>query len=93
MIGWTGSLTLNLIICESSCFFKISDINLLHRRHPDSGGAFKVQIYSPYVVVNKTGLPILVKSVRSTRAGSHEAAGETNPGELISQVVREAYVP
>lgn len=24
---------------------------------PDSGGAFKVQVYSPYVFINKTGLP------------------------------------
>jgi hypothetical protein len=25
--------------------------------YPKSGGAFKVQVYSPYVFVNKTGLP------------------------------------
>jgi vacuolar protein sorting-associated protein 13A/C len=26
-------------------------------KYPDSGGAFKVILYSPYVVINKTGLP------------------------------------
>lgn len=25
--------------------------------YPKSGGAFKVQVYSPYIIMNKTGLP------------------------------------
>jgi len=55
-----------------------------YRRHPDSGGAFKVQIYSPYVVVNKTGLPFHMRSLRSTRAGMpQEVAGEKRAGTSV----------
>ncbi|KAF4623901.1 hypothetical protein D9613_001806 [Agrocybe pediades] len=57
------------------------DLSLNYVRYPDSGGAFKVQIYSPYIVVNKTGLPLFVKSTRSTRAGSQDVAGDTRPGK------------
>lgn len=54
------------------------NLKLSYIRLPDSGGAFKVQIYSPYVVVNKTGLPFSVKSVRSNRTGPpQDVAGET----------------
>jgi len=60
------------------------DLKLNYIRHPESGGAFKVQIYSPYVLVNKTGLPFSVKSTRSTRAGSHDVAGETRPDVLAT---------
>jgi vacuolar protein sorting-associated protein 13A/C len=56
---------------------------LLYSRPPDSGGAFKVQIYSPYVIVNKTGLPFSVKSVRSNRTGPpQDVAGETQSGRI-----------
>lgn len=36
--------------------------NALGSRYPLSGGAFKVQIYTPYVVFNKTGLDFALKS-------------------------------
>ncbi|KAG2023495.1 hypothetical protein CC2G_001143 [Coprinopsis cinerea AmutBmut pab1-1] len=55
------------------------DLRLNYTRYPESGGAFKVQIYSPYIVINKTGLPFSVRSTRSTRAGYQEAAGDTQP--------------
>jgi vacuolar protein sorting-associated protein 13A/C len=44
------------------------DLRLNYVRYPESGGAFKVQIYCPYLVVNKTGLPFGVKAARSHRA-------------------------
>jgi len=54
-------------------------------RYPESGGAFKVQIYSPYLVVNKTGLPFNVKAVRSNRASSPvEIAGDTRRGMALA---------
>ncbi|KAI0321342.1 hypothetical protein OF83DRAFT_1274656 [Amylostereum chailletii] len=54
------------------------DLRLNYVRYPDAGGAFKVQIYSPYLLVNKTGLPFGVRSVRSNRAGSpQDVAGDT----------------
>ncbi|KAF8509808.1 vacuolar protein sorting-associated protein 13 [Gautieria morchelliformis] len=59
------------------------ELRLNYVRHADSGGAFKVQIYSPYVVMNKTGLPFQLRSLRSTRAGvPQEVAGERRPAEL-----------
>lgn len=30
---------------------------LILSTYPKSGGAFKVQVYSPFVFINKTGLP------------------------------------
>ncbi|KDR84988.1 hypothetical protein GALMADRAFT_233521 [Galerina marginata CBS 339.88] len=59
------------------------DLKLNYVRHPDSGGAFKVQIYCPFIVLNKTGLPFAIKSVKSTRAGSQDVAGDTRPENLL----------
>jgi vacuolar protein sorting-associated protein 13A/C len=54
------------------------DLRLNYVRPPDSGGAFKVQIYSPYIVINKTGLPFSVRSVRLNRTSPpQDVAGET----------------
>ncbi|KAF8216245.1 hypothetical protein K438DRAFT_1748990 [Mycena galopus ATCC 62051] len=56
------------------------DLRLNYVRYPDSGGAFKVQIYSPYLIVNKMGLPFGVRS-RSGRTGSpQDVAGDTRSG-------------
>ncbi|KAJ7706184.1 vacuolar protein sorting-associated protein 13 [Mycena rosella] len=55
------------------------DLKLNYVRYPDSGGAFKVQIYSPYLIINKMGLPFGVRS-RSGRTGSpQDVAGDTRP--------------
>lgn len=67
------------------CAFNIPCRRITHwsrSRYPDSGGAFRVQIYSPFILVNKSGLPFAIRSTRSTRAGTVDVAGETNPGEL-----------
>ncbi|MCJ1472238.1 hypothetical protein MMC13_000885 [Lambiella insularis] len=42
---------------------------------PDSGGAFKVAVYSPYVVLNKTGLGINIQS-KSMFSSAKSAAGQ-----------------
>ncbi|KAK2755982.1 hypothetical protein FQN54_005779 [Arachnomyces sp. PD_36] len=42
---------------------------------PDSGGAFKVAIYSPYLVLNKTGLDIDIQS-KSFFQSTRSAAGQ-----------------
>ncbi|KAJ7169902.1 vacuolar protein sorting-associated protein 13 [Mycena filopes] len=58
------------------------DLKLNYVRYPDSGGAFKVQIYSPYLIVNKMGLPFGIRS-RSGRTGSpQDVAGDTRPHVL-----------
>lgn len=57
-------------------------LKLGYTRRPDSGGAFKVQLYSSYIVLNKTGLPFWVRIVRSTRSGHQDAAGEHREEQL-----------
>lgn len=42
---------------------------------PDSGGAFKVMVYSPYLVLNKTGLDINIQS-KSLFSSAKSAAGQ-----------------
>ncbi|KAI9460579.1 hypothetical protein BJY52DRAFT_1117906 [Lactarius psammicola] len=60
------------------------DLRLNYVRLPDSGGAVKVQIYSPYIIINKTGLPFSVRSVRPNRTGPpQDVAGETQTGTSV----------
>ena len=42
---------------------------------PDSGGAFKITVYSPYIVLNKTGLDINIQS-KSMFSAAKSAAGQ-----------------
>jgi vacuolar protein sorting-associated protein 13A/C len=42
---------------------------------PDSGGSFKVSVYSPYVVLNRTGLDINIQS-KSLFSAAKSAAGQ-----------------
>ena len=37
-------------------------LRLHYIKYPDSGGAFKVQIYSPYIFINQAGLPFALKT-------------------------------
>lgn len=46
---------------------------------PDSGGAFKVSVFSPYIILNKTGLNMMVKSKRMLQ-GAMTAAGQMQTG-------------
>ncbi|KAI6162193.1 vacuolar protein sorting-associated protein 13 [Pisolithus thermaeus] len=55
-------------------------LKLNYVRYPESGGAFRVQVYTPYLIVNKTGMLFGVKAVRSNRAASPiEVAGDSRP--------------
>jgi vacuolar protein sorting-associated protein 13A/C len=45
---------------------------------PDSGGAFKVTVYSPYIILNRTGLSLDVRSEGSKIFGSSSAAAGTS---------------
>ncbi|KAF9229286.1 vacuolar protein sorting-associated protein 13 [Gyrodon lividus] len=63
------------------------DLSLNYVRYPESGGAFKVQIYCPYLVVNKSGTPFSVKTARSNRTSSPlDVAGDTRPDVLARPV-------
>ncbi|KAI9155542.1 Vacuolar protein sorting-associated protein [Paramyrothecium foliicola] len=51
-------------------------LNLHYFRIPDSGGAFKVTVYSPYVVLNKTGLDLTVRA-KTFLQPARAAAGQS----------------
>ncbi|TBU65089.1 vacuolar protein sorting-associated protein 13 [Dichomitus squalens] len=53
------------------------DLKLNYIHYPNSGGSFKVQVYSPYIVLNKTGLPFGVRPSRTRVGAPSEIAGET----------------
>ncbi|CAK7205487.1 Vacuolar protein sorting-associated protein 13 [Sporothrix eucalyptigena] len=48
---------------------------LYYYRIPDAGGAFKVTVYSPYVILNKTGLEVDVRS-KGFMQQARSAAGQ-----------------
>ncbi|KAG8628535.1 hypothetical protein KVT40_004408 [Elsinoe batatas] len=50
-------------------------LNLHYYNVPDSGGAFKVTVHSPYVVLNRTGLELDVRS-KAYFGGTKSAAGQ-----------------
>lgn len=52
---------------------------------PDSGGAFKVSVFSPYLVLNKTGLDISLQS-KSMFHGTRSAAGRAVRTDAASGV-------
>lgn len=50
-------------------------LSLHYYKIPDSGGAFRVTVYSPYVVLNKTGVDLRVHA-KSFLQGAKPAAGQ-----------------
>ena len=51
------------------------NLKLHYLNVPDSGGAFKVSVYSPYLILNKTGLDINIQS-KSMFSSAKSAAGQ-----------------
>lgn len=51
------------------------NLKLHYFKIPDSGGAFRVTVYSPYVILNKTGLDINIKA-KSLLQQARSAAGQ-----------------
>ncbi|KAK4120703.1 vacuolar protein sorting-associated protein 13 [Parathielavia appendiculata] len=49
------------LVCRDDAGMALN-LRLHYFRIPDSGGAFKVTVYSPYVVLNKTGLDVSIRS-------------------------------
>lgn len=56
------------------------NLKLHYHRIPDSGGAFKVTVYSPYVILNKTGLDLQIRH-KGLMQQARAAAGQ--PGLLV----------
>ena len=53
-------------------------LKLHYFRIPDGGGAFRVTVYSPYVVLNKTGLDVLIRGKQFLQQAK-KAAGQQAP--------------
>jgi len=49
------------LVCKDSEGLTLN-LKMHYYRIPDSGGAFKVTIYSPYILLNKTGLDLSIRS-------------------------------
>jgi vacuolar protein sorting-associated protein 13A/C len=54
----------------------ILNLKLHYYRIPDSGGAFRVTLYSPYVILNKTGLELGIRA-KGFLQGAKSAAGQS----------------
>lgn len=64
-------------------------LRLHYHKYADSGGAFKVQIYSPYIFVNLTSLPFSLKT-KSWIGGAKLVAGqEPSSGKATADMRRE----
>lgn len=55
---------------------------LFDRKHADSGGAFRVQVYSPYILINKTGCDFALKTKTFLSSAKNVAGQELFSGEL-----------
>ncbi|TPX12975.1 uncharacterized protein E0L32_006620 [Thyridium curvatum] len=71
----------NTLVCRDDSGRNLH-LKLHYHKVPDSGGAFKVTVYSPYVILNKTGLDLDVRS-KSFMQPAKAAAGQSlsNPSE------------
>ncbi len=66
------------------------NLRLHYSKHPDSGGAFKVQIYSPYIFINQSGLPFALKT-KSWLGSAKLVAGQDQTG--VSAEIRKTPEP
>ncbi|KXX82464.1 Vacuolar protein sorting-associated protein 13 [Madurella mycetomatis] len=67
------------LVCRDDSGMTLN-LRLHYFRVPDGGGAFKVTVYSPYVVLNKTGLDL---SIRSRGFTQQAKAGPASNQTLI----------
>ncbi|KAI1407326.1 vacuolar protein sorting-associated protein 13 [Hypoxylon sp. FL1857] len=72
------------LICKDSENLPLH-LRLHYFRIPDGGGAFKVTVYSPYVVLNKTGLEVNIRGKQflqqPKRAAGQSAVADTSDQE------------
>lgn len=62
------------LVCKDNEGLSLN-LRLHYFKIPDSGGAFRVTVYSPYVILNKTGLSINIKA-KSLLQQAKTAAGQ-----------------
>jgi len=63
------------LVCKDNDGVNLN-LSLHYHRIPDSGGAFKVTVYSPYVILNKTGLDMSIRSKNHIQHAKAAAATE-----------------
>ncbi|KAF8335473.1 vacuolar protein sorting-associated protein 13 [Cantharellus anzutake] len=59
------------------------DLRLNYVKYPNAGGAFKAQIYSPFVLVNRTGLPFSLRSGSSKAVAGLMGTETSQPGPFM----------
>ncbi|TVY16543.1 Vacuolar protein sorting-associated protein 13 [Lachnellula arida] len=64
----------SMLVCKDKDGLALN-LRLHYYKIPDSGGAFRVTVYSPYVILNKTGLEINIKA-KSLLQQAKTAAGQ-----------------
>jgi vacuolar protein sorting-associated protein 13A/C len=68
------------------------NLQLHYYRIPDGGGAFRLTIYSPYVILNKTGLDINIKA-KSLLQQARTAAGQKVVRDLLGDDADHKALP
>jgi vacuolar protein sorting-associated protein 13A/C len=63
-----------ILVCKDNESLALN-LRIHYYKIPDSGGAFRVTVYSPYVILNKTGLSINIKA-KSLLQQAKTAAGQ-----------------
>ena len=51
------------------------------------GSSIKVQIYSPFILINKTGLTFSIRSTTRMSISPRDVAGDTRPGMIFEETV------
>ncbi|KAH8784607.1 hypothetical protein BGZ57DRAFT_882885 [Hyaloscypha finlandica] len=64
----------SILVCKDADGLSLN-LRLHYYKIPDSGGAFRVTVFSPYVILNKTGLDINIKA-KSLLQQARTAAGQ-----------------
>ena len=73
------------LVCKDSEGLTLN-LKMHYYRIPDSGGAFKVTIYSPYILLNKTGLDLSIRS-KGFMQQAKATAGQPLVGDLRMSVI------
>ena len=78
----------NSVVCKDNEGLSLN-LRLHYFKIPNSGGAFRVTVYSPYVILNKTGLPINMKA-KSLLQQAKTAAGQSFQADSADTERRKA---
>ncbi|KAK9477512.1 hypothetical protein V1514DRAFT_282762 [Lipomyces japonicus] len=66
------------------------NLSLHYYTIPDSGGAFRISVYSPYIILNKTGMDLQVKA-KSILASSHSTSEENDQDPTKRKAVPKMF--